>query len=328
MDGRIQSELIWQQGTEERLKTLPSYVTEWYVNLRASKKTGSTCRDYVLKVERFLSFINPNPQKVTVREITSDLVARYFLSTQTRTVNGEVRYTSDSYQQTIWCCLNSFFEFLYKHNYIERNYIQDIDKPKNRDLDRINEHRIRLSQKDFKAILKAVDSESKEFNRIRDKAILFVFMSTGMRKTALSHIMMDDLNIPNKTLFVIDKGNKRHQYDLSNEVCSVLEDWLNERRGLTNIKDDYLFVSNRGGCLGSSTLQDIVGKYTERALGKHLSPHKLRSGYCSILYEKSGDIEFVRRAVGHANSATTQRYIVTKGDERKRAAEIMSSVLH
>ena len=79
--------------------------------------------------------------------------------------------------------------------------------------------------------------------------------------------------------------------------------------------------------MGGKTLTEIVQKYTGRALGKPLSPHKLRAGYCSILYNKTHDAEFVRRAVGHANVATTQRYIVTKGNERKKAAEIMASIL-
>ncbi|MEE3416989.1 MAG: site-specific integrase, partial [Prevotella sp.] len=58
-----------------------------------------------------------------------------------------------------------------------------------------------------------------------------------------------------------------------------------------------------------------------------LSPHKLRSGFCSIMYSKTHDIEFVRRAVGHSNVATTQRYIVTNKDEKKKSAEIMESIL-
>ena len=79
--------------------------------------------------------------------------------------------------------------------------------------------------------------------------------------------------------------------------------------------------------MSASTIKYLVYKYTERALGKALSPHKLRAGYCSILYNQTHDIEFVRRAVGHANVATTQRYIVTNGSEKKKVAEIMGSLL-
>ena len=73
--------------------------------------------------------------------------------------------------------------------------------------------------------------------------------------------------------------------------------------------------------MGAKTISDVVEKYAG------VSPHKLRSGFCSILYKKTGDIEFVRRAVGHANSATTARYIVTNGEEKQNAAEIMGSII-
>ena len=59
---------------------------------------------------------------------------------------------------------------------------------------------------------------------------------------------------------------------------------------------------------------------------RELSPHKIRGGDVSILYKETGDAEFCRRAVGHSNIATTQRYITTGGEEKKRAAEIMSFI--
>lgn len=327
MDGRLQNEMKIERGIESRLASLPSFVSDWYMNLRASKKTAATCRDYIYKITRFLQFINQNPAYVTTADITSGVVTRYFLSVQTTHGENGDAYTSDSYQQTVWCCLNNFLEFLFRNGKIERNYIHDITKPKNRDLDRINEHRVRLTTKDFKKILAATKKEDRQFNRKRDRAILLVFMSTGMRKTALSTITTEDFNLENRELSIVDKGGKRHSYVLSDETCGAITEWLTERRVAGKAKSNHLFISNRGTALGGSSLEDIVGKYTKIALGKRLSPHKLRSGYCSILYEKSGDIEFVRRAVGHANAATTQRYIVTSGAEKARAAEIMSSIL-
>ena len=76
-----------------------------------------------------------------------------------------------------------------------------------------------------------------------------------------------------------------------------------------------------------NTVANVVRKYSKIGLGYEISPHKLRSGYCSILYNKTGDIEFVRRAVGHSRVDTTQRYIVTKGSEKEKAAEIMEGLL-
>ena len=55
----------------------------------------------------------------------------------------------------------------------------------------------------------------------------------------------------------------------------------------------------------------------------HVSPHKIRAGVASILYEETKDIEFVRRAIGHTNVATTQRYIRTENKEREKASKLL-----
>ena len=88
-----------------------------------------------------------------------------------------------------------------------------------------------------------------------------------------------------------------------------------------------LFVDKDGDRVTRSTIDNIVNKYTKAALGKPLSPHKLRAGFCSIMYNKTHDIEFVRRAVGHSNISTTQRYIVTSKEEKRKASEIMDKIL-
>ena len=90
---------------------------------------------------------------------------------------------------------------------------------------------------------------------------------------------------------------------------------------------DALFISKYGERISAKGVSNIVKKYTEEALGKPLSPHKLRAGFCSILYNKTHDTEFVRRAVGHSNISTTQRYIVTDGDEKRQSASIIGKAI-
>ena len=63
-----------------------------------------------------------------------------------------------------------------------------------------------------------------------------------------------------------------------------------------------------------------------KAIGKPLSPHKLRAGFCTVLYDETHDIEMVRRAVGHSKVSTTQRYIRSKNDAREKSAAIFDNV--
>lgn len=323
MNGRLQREQEIDARVESKLRELPEYVCEWYFNMKASRKTAATREQYITNIKHFLSFINPDVKNVKLRDINQSAIRNFYLSIQTTEKNGEITYTSDSYQISTWYCLNNFFEFLIDSDLITKNYMRTISKPKNRDLDRINEHRILLKEDDFRKILGAVDKEDDKFIRVRDYAMLLVFMNTGIRRAAMSTIMKRDVDLENHLLYVVDKGNKRHEYVLGDKVVKSISDWLEIRRD----KNPSLFVSRRGNTIDPSTIAYSVRKYTEEALGKAISPHKLRSGYCSILYGKTHDIEFVRRCVGHSNATTTQRYIVTNGSEKQKAAEIFDDLL-
>lgn len=333
MNGRIQSEMKIEKTNDVRVKKMPSFVEGWYANMKASRKTAATCRDYLRKIHNFLEFLNKDVVNVKPSDITEEAVTNYFLSIQTKEIDGEISYTSDSYQCSIWCCMDSFLKYLHRNNLISDNFIRNIDKPKNKDLYRINENRILLNEKDFKSILNTIKSEKDDVIQKRDYALILLFMNTGLRRTAMSTVMINDFNLDERMLRVIDKGNKRHEYILNNDVIEAINEWLIVRDKLLyrinkKAKDNgYLFVSEVGNGISGDTISYTVEKYTKHAFGKSISPHKLRAGYCSILYNKTHDIEFVRRAVGHSNVSTTQRYIVTAGEEKRRAAEIMGSIL-
>ena len=324
MDGRLQNEMSIFKVCDKIASGMPSYVNGWYTTLRASRKTAATCRDYLWKVADFLSSINDDVKKVKPGDITESAVMNYFLSIQFKTTKNGVTYTSDSYQNTVWFCLNSFLKYMERAGLIKSNYMANVTRPKNHDLDRINERRILLTADDFVKILKAIDEEKDNFYRIRDKAIVLLFMNTGMRRTAMTTIMVSDVNFEDHELHLIDKGSKRHTYALNSAVEKAIKEWLKISE---HTSDGHLFLSIQGNMLSTDTMARLVKKYTQIAMGKPISPHKLRSGYCSILYNKTGDIEFVRRCVGHSNVATTQRYIVTKGSEKERSSEIMGELL-
>lgn len=328
MSARYENESKIDNSIDNKLKMLPKYVSDWNLNMKASRRSAQTRRDFIYKVYNFLKFINNNPQNVKGDDITEEIVTRYFISTQNKIKNGKEIPTSDSYQITVWSCLNNFFDFLENHGYIERNYILDIKKPQNKDLERINEHRIRLSANDFKSIISAVDSQKETVMKIRDKAILLTFMTTGMRETALMNIEMSDVDMKNRTLSIIDKGTKPHKYIINDVLYKALSEWIKYRWVYNNdiFEDQHLFLSKNRKPLSTVGIAGIVQKYTKIGIGKKLSPHKLRAGFATILYDKTQNIEFVRKAIGHSNIATTQRYIVTKGEERKEAADIIEGI--
>ena len=328
MQGRLENEMKLNQTTEEIIKGLPPYVNEWYTNMKASRKTASSCQVYARKIRKFLEYINDNPKDVTPDDITLQSCESFLISCQTKTNDkGMIVYTSDSYQQGMWCALNSLLKFLNKRNYITYNYMEDIDRPKNKDFDRINNERVLLTQRDFNKILNAAKNEDGIFGN-RDVLIILLFMFTGMRRTALSEINVSDINYNEYLLTVIDKGNKTHSYHLNEQIIKYVKLWIQDRKKIVgSLNEDALFVNKFGSRISSHSIGDIVKKYCYIGVGKKLSPHKIRAGFCSILYNQTHDIEFVRRVVGHSNIQTTQRYIKTDDKEKSKAVEIMDSLI-
>lgn len=331
MSGRFEMEQKTDKKIEAKLYTMPWYASEWNLNMKASRKTASTRLDFLNKLNHFLDYINAdNVYMIKPIDFNKELLKRYFVDIQTKEKNGVKVQTSDSYQISTWACLNNFFTFMNSEGYVKDVYTRYIQKPANRDLDRVNANRIRLTDKDFKKIIKAVDSNEYDVERIRDKAILMVFMTTGMRRSALINIELDDLDLEKKTLTVVDKERKTHTYIVNDALAVALKDWIDNRWQYVNFgrEDKHLFLSRRGTVLSRETVVNVVKKYSKKGIGIELSPHKLRAGVATIIYNKTHDAEFTRRFIGHSNIATTQRYIVTNGEEREEGAEMLNKIFN
>ncbi len=336
MNGRLEHELKIEELIMSTLSSMPYFASEWYYSLKASDTEESSCNDYINKLKRFLMSINQNILVINPDDITLTVTEKYFISIRTKQDRqGKLVYTSNSYQYGIWCALHNFFNFMVSRKYINENYVDLIQRPKNNDLDRINANRILLTKKDFNKIINAVNTgvgskkaiAHQQRFKSRDLSIIMLFMTTGMRREALSEINIEDLDFHENKLTVIDKGMKNHVYPLSEKVMFNINEWMQIRKVININNNNALFISGNGRRMTGSAIYKLVEKYCDAALGYHVSPHKLRSGFCSILYEEKGDIEFVRRAVGHSNIATTQRYIVTKNEEKTEASNFISSFL-
>lgn len=333
MNGRIENEIKIDQHIQQKLKIAPSFVVQWEGFLKASGKTAATRSDFVTKILRFLSFINKDIVSITPDDITRGDVISYFASIQITGEGKEMKHSSDSYKQTVWSCLNSFLTFMRNSGYIEDNYIKEIQRPTNKDLVHIKNKRTLLTKEDFNEILRCVEDGAgsdkakhfQEHTKNRDSTIMLLFMTTGMRKTALMNLNITDIDFENGLLTVIDKGEIEHQYKLNDKTRHYLRLWMIDRNDYDPMTD-ALFLSRYGERISGNGIDKIVKKYTKEAIGIELSPHKLRAGVCSILYGETHDTEFVRRAIGHSNISTTLRYITTDNKEKEVASDIMQNV--
>lgn len=333
MKGRVEHSIQTENNIKNILETLPDCVGDFYYNISVSKEP-KTCLTYIKSIREFFRSVNPEDMKsVDVSKIREIDVARFMHKLETKVdKKGNVEATSFSYRKTVHSALTSFFGYVYKSGMIAKNPIELIERPKNQD----NVKRIKIGETDLQNLLGAVETGTldnmKAANtqkkwRTRDMAMLMTLIGTGMRETALTEINVDDINWETGVLTIIDKRYTTHEYILPSKLLDELQDWLADREEILNGKEcDALFVSSLRSRISARAVTDIVGKYSEYALGKRISPHKLRAAFCTILYEKTEDIELVRDAVGHRNIATTQRYIVKDNSAKRKSSAIMNSL--
>lgn len=331
MQGRLEKDIKNENLIQYNLTWLPHFAEEWYLNLKATGHSSQTCVEYLRKLHAYFNSIKPIfTNEVEAADLTYESVIKYFLSIRIKKdKNGNQSETTDSYKKSVWCCLNSFFSFMVKRGYLTHNFMEDIPNLPNHDEEKIKNKRVRLTADDYKMILEQLDKDiKKDITKTENKAVILLLMNTGMRRNALANINVEDVDVINKKLRVIDKGNEEHLYSLNDMCLDALREWMRVRthfyiRGYS----DALFLNRQGQRLSSTSIANYVYDATEKALGMRLSPHKLRAGFCSIMYEQTGDIEKVRRMVGHKQVSTTQRYIVTDNSEKEEAASIMESLL-
>lgn len=331
MSGRTQASTIVDRKTKERIKKYPQALKDYYANLSLTKEPR-TCENYIISIINMTNYFTDSPSTFDYGTIKEPQITKYISSIKYKSNSETKEETSYSYRKTVYSALKSFFTYMRKRRLISDNPMDLIERPDKND----EVKRMYLTGSDLKNILNAIKNGTNGANREvnpriikRNIAIFLLFITTGMREAALAQIDIEDINFKTKKLKVIDKGDKKFVYDLDDKVIDAISDWLIERNllDLRNKDTRALFISNFGKRLSVSSINKMIGSYSQQALGYAISPHKLRAAYCTLYYEATHDIIKVQRAVKHASVTTTQKYIVSNYNFQQEASDIiMNSV--
>lgn len=161
---------------------------------------------------------------------------------------------------------------------------------------------------DQEQVRKLLDNQSKDPIDIRDKAMLELMYSAGLRLSELQGLNLGSINTRVREVRVIGKGNKERILPFGRHASHAIQQWLKVRLCF-NPKDDALFVSALGNRISHRAIQkrmEIWG--IKQGLNAHLNPHKLRHSFATHLLEASSDLRAVQELLGHSNLSTTQIY--------------------
>jgi integrase/recombinase XerC len=144
---------------------------------------------------------------------------------------------------------------------------------------------------------------------VRDRAIMELFYSSGLRLAELIGLDLGALDATDRTIRVSGKGNKTRILPVGRKALEALEKWLAVRGALAAIGEMALFVGRNGRRVGQRTIQLRIARWARlQGLPMHVHPHLFRHSFASHLLESSQDLRGVQELLGHADIATTQVY--------------------
>lgn len=204
--------------------------------------------------------------------------------------------------QRLLSSIRSFYQYLIKEHRCEHNPAQGISAPK--------VPRKLPATMDTDQVDHLMNGPAEDWIGIRDKAMVELFYSSGLRLSELTGLDCNHLDLEEHLVTVTGKGDKTRNIPVGRHAAKALLNWLQERPAqLANPAETALFISSRGKRISPRTVQARLKALAEQqAAGRKLHPHMLRHSFASHLLESSSDLRAVQEMLGHANISTTQVY--------------------
>jgi len=206
--------------------------------------------------------------------------------------------------------LRSFFRFAQRHNLLKNDPLSGVSGPK------IGRYiPVFLTVDETFALLEAPGKQ--DSYAPRDRAMLELLYSTGIRVSELVSGDMADLDFAEEMLTVRGKGKKERLVPVGRPALEAIQGWLPQREQLIiqraqrgkAVEKDAIFLNGRGGRLSTRSVERLVKTYGERAgITQLVTPHALRHSFATHLLEMGADLRSVQELLGHASLSTTQRY--------------------
>lgn len=195
----------------------------------------------------------------------------------------------------------TFYRYLMREGFVRKNPVTGVSAPKAKK---------RLpANLDADSMARLLDIPGDGALVSRDRAILELLYSSGLRLSELTDLNQGDIDMQDATVRVTGKGNKDRIVPVGRKALAALRKWHKHRSGLAGAEETALFVSNRGTRISTRSVQARVSHWARRqGIDSNVYPHLFRHSFASHVLESSHDLRGVQELLGHANISTTQVY--------------------
>lgn len=273
---------------------LKEYLT--YIKLEKNLSENSV-ESYKNDLTKFILYLNKVGLK-DLNNVTPSVIAEYFNRQRKQEMSGS---TSARYLSS----LKGFFSYLYNQSYVENDPTDVLtSSSRRRRLPSV------LTINEINKILKI--PETKAILGLRDRAMLELCYSSGLRVSELINLKINDLLFGDDVIRVLGKGSKQRIVPVGRSAVKWVTEYLkNARPSLENKirSGNIIFLNRRGTKLSRMGIWKIFNRYTKEAgIKKEVHPHTFRHSFATHLVEGGADLRAVQEMLGHSDISTTQIY--------------------
>jgi integrase/recombinase XerC len=198
--------------------------------------------------------------------------------------------------------LKSFYKFLQKTHQVDINPLA-----KHKALKVAKKIQVPFTLKEISTVINTLDLDN-GFISVRDKLIVELFYSTGIRRKELIDIKLQNISLSDRTIKVLGKRNKERFVPLLESVIQTLEEYLLLKKEYS-IGLDFLFITEKGNKIYETLVYRVINSYFSKVSSKvKKSPHILRHSFATHLLNEGADLNSVKELLGHSSLASTQVY--------------------
>lgn len=334
-------ELSCIDRTNNIIDTLPYYVRDFFVGVEL-RTSPLTRLNYAYDLRVFFTFLTKRVfRNKKIDEIELDDLGKldstdieYYLSYLSHyEINGRMEKCTETGKARKLSTLRAFFKYFFNKNALPANTPAKVSMPKIHD-----KEIIRLDSNDkvdeIGDMLYVVESGSgltkKQLSfhnatKLRDSAIVTLFLGTGIRISELVGLNIDDIDLRTNKFVVTRKGGDQAVLYFNDQVAQSLNDYLMQRNSDNTVPptEKALFLSLQKRRISTRNVQNLVKKYAQIVSPlKKITPHKLRSTFGTNLYRQTGDIYVVASCLGHKDVNTTKKHYAAITEDIKRNAAL------
>lgn len=255
----------------------------------------NTLASYKKDIQNYISFLEADDFSVedaTQHQVRAYLASLMASNIQARSVNKNIS------------TLRSFYKFLQREDLVQHNpllLVRNLKTPKNLP--------VFIEEERLMELLNNEDTFRADFSGQRDRLVMEILFGTGIRRSELLAININDIDFYNQTIRILGKGNKERVIPIYTSLMQLISEFIKTKELTFERKTEQLIVTDKGKEASTNLIYKIVTHYLGTISTQlKVSPHVLRHSFATSLLNRGAAINDIKELLGHANLAATQIY--------------------